>query len=165
MDKFDTIDRAVEAIRVSLGLGPDVMLRLMEVMKLSCTPCSLDEMCSILPPTSYEKPNLSCSDLVVEEVTEVRCGTTGWPICLDTMMLCFQFDRSSISCFSFSTTNDDPPVYNFLSCSTHYHRRSNLHCQNRCIQVLPDPSRPYPCRSFFVQLHYTVLHLFVSLCR
>ncbi len=102
VDKYDTIDRAVEAIRVSLGLGPDVMLRLMEVMKLSCTPCSLDEMCSILPPTSYEKSNLSCSDLVVEEVTKVRYETTGCYFCLDMMMLCFQFQR--VSGFGFLTT-------------------------------------------------------------
>ncbi len=95
VDKYDAIDRAVEAIRVSLGLGPDVMLRLMEVMKLSCTPCSLDEMCSILPPTSYERLNLSCSDLVVEEVTKVRYETTGCCIYLDMMMLCFQFQRVS----------------------------------------------------------------------
>ncbi len=78
VDKYDTIDRAVEAIRARLGVGPDVMLRLMEVTKLSCTPCSLDEMCSILPPTSYEKTNISFSDLVVEEVTKVRYyKTTG----------------------------------------------------------------------------------------
>ncbi len=72
MGKYDTIDRAVEAVRVRLGVGRDVMLRLMEVVKLSCTPCSLDEMCSILPATPYERTSISFSELVVEEVTKVR---------------------------------------------------------------------------------------------
>ncbi len=77
VDKYDTIDRAVEAIRSRLGVGPHVMLRLMEVAKLSCTPCSLDEMCSILPPTSYEKTNVSSSDILVEEVTKVMYKILG----------------------------------------------------------------------------------------